>query len=192
MRRDDETLEAAASARLVATDRIVTAAADRRPAADIITNCNTRSCYACAGWLWCTQVSGTIIGITKRFPSAPSQKMCGFVIRADVKMSGLAVCPSFRSIGSSEFVVSSDFEANPVVRRNLDTGRGLGHRADTFLHRLPRIVRYELPNEINLEWVSHMIKMKEVDVENQNDDGSSPLEELSNIWPLRKSDSLHV
>ena len=86
----------------------------------------------------------------------------------------------------------ADFEANPVMERDPKDGRDISHRADTFLHRLPRIVRYELPNEINLEWVSHMIKMKEVDVENQNDDGSSPLEELSNIWPLRKSDSLHV
>ena len=81
----------------------------------------------------------------------------------------------------------ADFEANPVIERDIKDGRDIGHRTDTFLHRLPSIMRCDLPNKINLDWVAHMIKLKEVDVGVQNVDESSPLEELCNA-SLTKSD----
>ena len=76
-----------------------------------------------------------------------------------------------------EYLLSvANFEANPIIRRDV-YGR-LYMEECTFLHELSRITPYELPNNIDLSWVAHMIKVKEIDLNVQNAAGRSPLERL--------------
>ena len=81
----------------------------------------------------------------------------------------------------------ADFEVNPVIQRDLKDGTDNSHRADTFLHRLPHILRCDLPKKIDLNWVAHMIKAKKIDLNVQNYDDLNPLEALCSA-PLTKSD----
>ena len=89
-----------------------------------------------------------------------------------------------------DFLLSvANFEANPVIQRDLKDGRNIRNRADTFLHRLPHILRCDLPKKIDLDWVAQLIKVKEVDLDIENNfESMTPLEEVCGIWPQRKSD----
>ena len=78
----------------------------------------------------------------------------------------------------------ADFDANPVIERDLKDGRDIGRLRATFLHRLPHILRCDLPNNINICWVAHMIKVKEIDLGVQNAEGMSPLERLCYLRSL--------
>ena len=71
---------------------------------------------------------------------------------------------------------ASDFTANPDIERDLEHGGDISHRADTFLHRLPRIIQCDLPKKIDLGWVAHVIKMKEIDLGCRNAGGFDPVE----------------
>lgn len=85
-----------------------------------------------------------------------------------------------------EYLLSvANFEANPIIRRDV-YGR-LYMEECTFLHELSRITPYELPNNINLSWVAHMIKVKEIDLNVQNAAGRSPLERLCYLCSLEES-----
>ena len=88
-----------------------------------------------------------------------------------------------------EYLLSvADFEANPIIKRDLEHGGDTGFLRSTFLHRLPRIIRCDLPNKIDLDWVAQLIKVKEVDLEVQSVEGWNPLETLCSSESLTKSE----